>query len=178
MSNGNIRQVTEQMLKEAEIKIRAVRGAWKHKYPPPEGKERPSLGILAVKMARCVCCFSSPERYNEDMQSVHGIETSLKDEFRRSPPAPQAPYNPHYPNDQILPILQAIKGNNEKYIALQPMGHRPGRRAVTEGLDDLIISLTQVGNYDSTAALQDKGYHKSILNRLKEMVHGNDMEDL
>ena len=38
--------------------------------------------------------------------------------------------------------------------------------------------MTAVGRYDITADFQDKGHHSAILARLKEMVHGNDMEDL
>ena len=75
--NGDIRQVTEQMLKDALDKMKVIRATWKSKYPPAEGKERPTLGINGVQMARCPCCFDNPEQYNDHMKSIHGIETSL-----------------------------------------------------------------------------------------------------
>ena len=84
--NGNIRSIPEEMLKEAETKIRAVCADWKLTYPPEAGYERPSLGIYSVKMARCVCCFNNAERYNEHMKSVHGIDTFLHHRVHLNPP--------------------------------------------------------------------------------------------
>ena len=83
--NGDIRQVTEEMLMTVQAKIKVIRATWKSKYPPAEGKDRPTLGINGVIMARCPCCFDNPEQYNDHMKSIHGIETSLK---RQAPPAP------------------------------------------------------------------------------------------
>ena len=78
----------------------------------------------------------------------------------------------------LIPMVKAMKSNQERYINLVPMQHRPGRRAVTKGKEDLFIALTSCGRYDTTVEFQDKDNFTTILARLKELVHGNDMEDL
>ena len=129
-------------------------------------------------MSRCHCCFDNPAQYNDHMKSIHGIDTNLK---RQAPPAPsapqQAPSNPGFSSDLIVPLLQAIKGSNQKWIALEQLKHKPGRREVTEAWDDLLVSLTSTGSYNPMAELQDKANHKTILYRLKEMIHSNDLDD-
>ena len=83
--NGNIRNIPETMLKEAETKIRTIREGWKTSHPAVLGNVRPALGIYEVKMARCGCCFNNAELYNEHMRSIHGIDTFLKEDFRPAP---------------------------------------------------------------------------------------------
>ena len=123
--NGDIRQVTKQMLKDVLDKMYVIRANWKRKYPPTEGRERPSLGINSIQMARCPCCFDNPEQYNDHMKSIHGIKTSLKRQAPPPPSAPQASHNPGFSTDQIVPLLQAIKGSNEKWVALEQLKHKP-----------------------------------------------------
>ena len=133
------------------------------------------------------------------MRSIHGIETALKENFRSAPQPPSAPpgmyphldalnlqtnFNPHFQTPDassmgvLIPMVKAIKSNQERYIPLIPMKHRPGRREVMEGKGDLIIALTSCGRYDVLKEVQDKDDFTTILARLKELVHDNDMDDL
>ena len=119
--NGDTRKVTAEMLMRVHAKIKVIRANWKDKFPPTAGKDRPTLGIDSLRMSRCPCCFDNPAQYNDHMKSIHGIDTDLKRQVPQTPSAPtlQAATNPGFSTDLIVPLLQAIKGNNQKWIAME-----------------------------------------------------------
>ena len=58
--NRNIRQVTEQMLKEAQAKMRVIRANWKEKYPPAKGRIVQHSALSRRSSAMPLPCLKPP----------------------------------------------------------------------------------------------------------------------
>ena len=80
--------------------------------------------------------------------------------------------------EAIFPLVQAIKSSQERYIPLTKLKARPGRKEVQDGKEDLLLVLKNSGRYNPNAQVQGLEDFSSIMDRLKELVDENDMEDL
>ena len=192
--NGNLRRIPAHMLNIAEEKIKGLIVDWGIQYPPSPNKERPALGISKAKIAICECRFADGASYNAHMESIHGIQTTFKDEIEFYPATPSAPPPPMYPDlnarnpafpdptsaalEAILPLVQAMKSSQERYIPLTKLRARPGKKEVQDGKTDFLLVLKNAGRYNSNLAVQGLADFGNIMDRLKELVDENDMEDL
>ena len=174
--NGDIRALTPEMMQKIENTIGLISNKWVQKYPATQGKIRPTLGIRSTSVARCNCCFSNPALYNNHMRSIHGIETELEGPSTASsaPPSHQEAAAAGNYNERFLRVL---KGTSQKWLCLDPLKSGPGRRQMREAWDALLDALNSTGNYNNLSTYQETENHRPILHRLKEMIHGNDMED-
>ena len=145
-------------------------------------KAHPRLPLKSYKIGQCEVQLGDASAYNNHMRNLHGVRTEVEEGGYSAniyPDLSGMSSNP--PSNEgvesllgaMVPTLKTISATGGKYIEVNRMKAKPGRKEVEEGIEELKIILAADGRW-----ARETGTRKTPLDayghvttRMKELVH-------